>query len=307
MKIFNPTIGLLKFPDMNLNIPFAVIGGSQAYDLLKKGCIQGKRLGEIQTPFGLSQPIYHISNTSGEMLFLSRHGEKSYSLTAPFVNYRANIYALKELGVKHIVSWSGPGSINRDFRIGEFILADDIVDETHGRESTFYKNKGIGFIRQSPVFCSTLRECMKNSFKSLHIDFKDKGTYVCTQGPRLETPAEIRKYTLYGADLVGMTLVPEVFLAKELEMCYAAICYITNYAEGIVDRPFKAGELFEGLSDDSDRRAVENAISQFPAIILEIAKNMQRQKILCQCHSLMERYKKRGDIGNDWHDWITKP
>ncbi|GIK12841.1 MAG: hypothetical protein L6Q53_08970 [Candidatus Brocadia sinica] len=70
---------------------------------------RGKRIGEIQTPFGPSQPIYHIQDTSGEMLFLSRHGEKGYSLTAPFVNYRANIYALKELGVKQIISWSGPG------------------------------------------------------------------------------------------------------------------------------------------------------------------------------------------------------
>jgi len=289
----------------NLNVPFAVIGGSQAYDLLQRGSIHGKRMGEIQTPFGPSQPIYHIQDTLGEMLFLSRHGEKGYSLTAPFVNYRANIYALKELGVQQIVSWSGPGAINKAYQIGEYVIIDDIVDETHGRESTFYKNRGIGFIRQSPVFCITLRECMKNSLKNLKINFSDKGTYVCTQGPRLETPAEIRKYKSYGGDLVGMTLVPEVFLAKELEMCYAAICYVTNYAEGIVDRPFKAGELFEGLSNDADRKAVENAVSRFPIVIKEIVKNLTRQRILCQCQSLMERYKKRGDIGPDWHDWVT--
>jgi 5'-methylthioadenosine phosphorylase len=238
------------------------------------------------------------------MLFLSRHGEKGYSLSAPFVNYRANIYALKELGVKQIISWSGPGAISTFYQIGEYVLVDDIVDETHGRESTFYKNQGIGFIRQSPVFCPTLRECMKNSLKNLKISFSDKGTYVCTQGPRLETPAEIRKYKMYGGDLVGMTLVPEVFLAKELELCYAAICYVTNYAEGIVTRPFKSGELFEGLSTDAERKAVENAVSRFPIIIKEIAKNITRQKILCPCQSLMERYKRRGDIGPDWHDWI---
>lgn len=102
-----------------------------------------------------------------------------------------------------------------------------------------------------------------------------------------------------------MTLVPEVFLAKELELCYASICYVTNYAEGVVDRPFKAGELFEGLSNDADRKAIENAVSRFPTVIKEIAKNITRQKILCQCQSLMERYKKRGDIGPDWHDWVT--
>lgn len=289
----------------NLSIPFAVIGGSQAYDLLKRGCIHGKRIGEIETPFGPSQPVYYIRDARGEMLFLSRHGEKGYSLTAPFVNYRANIYAIKELGARQIISWSGPGAINTRYRIGQYVIADDIVDETHGRESTFYKNQGIGFIRQYPVFCPTLRESIKDSLNTMRLNFSDKGTYVCTQGPRLETPAEIRKYKSYGCDLVGMTLVPEVFLAKELEMCYAAICYVTNYAEGIVERPFKPGELFEGLSDDDDRKAVERAVSQFPAIISEIAKNIGQQRTLCQCRSSMERYKRRGDIGPDWHTWIT--
>lgn len=289
------------------NVPFAVIGGSQAYDLLRKGAITGERIGEVETPFGCSQPVYHIRNNDGEMLFLSRHGEKGYSITAPFVNYRANIYALRDLGVKQIVSWSGPGAINASYPIGGYVLVDDIVDETHGRESTFFKNKGIGFVRQSPVFCPTLRDCIKKSLQSLCLDFRESGTYVCTQGPRLETPAEIRKYKSYGCDLVGMTLVPEVFLAKELEMCYAAICYVTNYAEGIWEKPFKAGELFEGLSSDADRKAVEQAVSRFPAVIAEVAKNVKQQAMHCPCPSLMARYKKRGDIGADWHDWVVKP
>lgn len=290
-----------------INVPFAVIGGSQAYDLLKRGTIHGERLGGIETPFGHSQPVFHIRNNDGEMLFLSRHGETGYNLTAPFVNYQANIYALKELGVKQIVSWSGPGAINASFPIGGYVLVDDIVDETHGRESTFFKNKGIGFVRQSPVFCPALRDSIKKSLQSLRIDFRESGTYVCTQGPRLETPAEIRKYKSYGCDLVGMTLATEVFLAKELEMCYAAICYVTNYAEGILEKPFKAGELFEGLSSDADRKAVEQAVSRFPAVIAEVAKNRTQQTMPCPCPSLMQRYKKRGDIGTDWHDWVTKP
>lgn len=289
----------------NINVTFAVIGGSRAYDLLQNGKINGERIGALQTPFGNSQPVYLIQNPQYDMLFLSRHGEKGYNITAPFVNYRANIYALKELGVKQIVSWSGPGTINQSYKIGEFVLADDIVDETHGRESTFYENKGIGFIRQFPVFCPTLIKCIRYSLNNLLINFSESGTYVCTQGPRLETPAEIRKYKSYGGDLVGMTLVPEVFLAKELEMCYAAICYVTNYAEGILNRPFKAGELFEGLSNDTDRKTVEKAVSKFPIIITEIAKNIKQQELICQCQSSMDRYKIRGDIGTDWHEWVT--
>lgn len=289
------------------NVSTGVIGGSRAYDLLQRGSIKGKRLGEIHTPFGPSQPIYHIQGSWGEMLFLSRHGEKGYSLTAPFINYRANIYALKELGAKQIISWSGPGAITTAYSIGEYVVVDDIIDETHGRESTFYKNKGIGFIRQFPVFCPSLRTCIKSALEKLNIAASHKGTYVCTQGPRLETPAEIRKYRSYGGDLVGMTLAPEVFLAKELELCYASICYVTNYAEGIVYKPYKAGELFEGLSSKQDHVAVEAAISQFPAIMKETIRQINQHKTTCHCQRSMERYRKRGDIGPDWHEWVTKP
>lgn len=284
---------------------FAVIGGSQAYDLLKKGNISGKRLGEIKTPYGNSQPVYELNEEFGNAYFLSRHGEKGYSTTAPFVNYRANIYALKEIGAKQIISWSGPGAIDSSLQIGQFVIVDDIIDETRRRESTFYVNKGVGFIRQSPVFCPTLRRLIKVSLDSLSLLFSDGGTYVCTEGPRLETPAEIKKFSIVGGELVGMTLCPEVFLAKELEMCYASICYVTNYAEGVVDRPFKPGELFEGLANDDDRKAVNNAIMNFPAILKGIIKEMVSVKNICVCQSLMERHKKRGDVGKDWHKWVS--
>ena len=142
----------------------------------------------------------------------------------------------------------GQGAINASYPIGGYVLVDEYCGRNARQGIYVFKNKGIGFVRQSPVFCPALRDGIKKSLQSLRIDFHESGTYVCTQGPRLETPAEIRKYKSYGCDLVGMTLVPEVFLAKELEMCYAAICYVTNYAEGIWEKPFKAGELFEGLS-----------------------------------------------------------
>lgn len=284
---------------------FGVIGGSQAYDLLKTGDISGERLGPINTPFGPSQPIYRLDDKFGDAFFLSRHGEKGYSITAPFVNYRANIYALKDIGVRCIISWSGPGAINTDFKIGQYVIVDDIIDETRTRKSTFFENKGVGFIRQNPVFCPTLRALIRDSLSSLSAAFTDKGTYVCTDGPRLETPAEIRKFSIIGADLVGMTLSPEVFLAKELEMCYASICYITNYAEGLVERPFKPGELFEGLANDEDRRAVRNAVSNFPAILKKIVKDGEYVKDVCVCQSMMQRHRIRGDVGNDWHSWVS--
>lgn len=290
---------------LNMSSDFAVMGGSQAYDLLKQGDISGTRLGERKTPYGESQPIYQLGEEFGNAYFMSRHGEKGYAMTAPFVNYRANIYALKDIGVKQIISWSGPGAIDRNLVIGQFVIVDDLVDETKTRKSTFYANKGVGFVRQNPVFCPTLRRLAKVSMESQSLLFADGGTYVCTEGPRLETPAEIRKFAFYGADLVGMTLSPEVFLAKELEMCYASICYVTNYAEGIVDRPFKPGELFEGLANDEDRKQVQNSVSNFPSILKNIAKERESAKSICVCQSLMKRHKDRGDIGEDWHDWVS--
>lgn len=285
-------------------IEFAGIGGSQAYDLLKKGTISGKRLGEIVTPFGFSQPIYQLCEGSTDFYFLSRHGEKGYTFTATYVNYRANIYALKELGVKQVISWSGPGAINTKYRIGEYVIIDDLIDETKQRKSTFYENKGWGFIRQSPVFCSTLRKLAREALTNLKYDFSNGGTYVCTEGPRLETPAEIRKYASFDCNLVGMTLAPEVFLARELEMCYAAICYVTNYAEGVMEKPFKPGELFEGLSDEEERKAVAKAVTQFPSILREIVKNIGTVQKICNCQDSMQRYKKASIIGDDWHEWV---
>jgi 5'-methylthioadenosine phosphorylase len=103
-----------------------------------------------------------------------------------------------------------------------------------------------------------------------------------------------------------MTLVPEVFLAKELEMCYASICYVTNYAEGIVDSEYRPGELFEGLSSDKDRKAVKDSVNNFPIIIDALANTINKHNTNCKCQLSMERYRKEGIIGDDWHDWISK-
>jgi 5'-methylthioadenosine phosphorylase len=338
---------------------FAVVGGSQAYDLLSRGAIHGKRLGPRKTPFGPSQPVYVLearcpslraegeatpkadspgrtisqrqkeiasSASSGlattkrgkqpqreakvEFLFLSRHGEKGYDVSAPFINYRANIYALKDMGVSRIVAWTGPGAINPHYKVGQFVVAHDVIDETGDRKSTFFEKGGLGFIRQNPVFCPNLRNLLLEVLKEQGLNHSDKGVYVCTQGPRLETPAEIKKFASYGGDLVGMTLVPEVFLARELEMCYAALCYVTNYAEGVArpgaaPPPFKAGELFEGLSSQEDKAAVAQAVAQFPAIILEVAQRQaSNDRVACPCQSSMERYRREGRIGEDWRKWI---
>lgn len=283
----------------------AIIGGSQAYNLVQKGCFSGERISAVNTPFGESQPIFRLHIDEGDVLLMSRHGEKGYSIAPSWVNYRANIWALKSMGVQKIVSWSGPGAIDEQLKIGQFVVPDDIIDETKNRRYSFFEGLGIGFVRQNPVFCPSLSKVITSTLEELGQQYKLGGTYVCTEGPRLETPAEIKKYKLIGADMVGMTLVPEVFLAKELEMCYASTCYITNYAEGIRARDFKPGLLFEGLLDSAEKEAVDAAVNEFPNIIKVLVGKLNEEST-CHCDRLMERYRKRGDIGSDWKTWINK-
>jgi len=291
-----------------MNTPLAVIGGSGAYQLLA-----AKSLGReidctvLKTPFGDSAPLHRFEDDGGEFLFLSTHGETDYSLTAPFVNYRANIYALKECGVRRIISWSGPGIINTAFKPGDFVVPDDLLDETRDRENTFFKNTGVGFIRQSDPFCPEIRSVLHDAVHALGVPHHEKAVYACTQGPRLETPAEIRKLRVLGADLVGMTLIPETFLARELEMCYASLCYLTNYAEGVTPRKFAKGQLFEGMQTEKERAQVGESIKRFPALLRSSFFALREMDSACDCPDALKRYKDKGMIGGDWRTWVGLP
>lgn len=284
----------------------AIIGGSSAYSLLESGQLAGEEMPPVKTPFGESQRVFRLRMADRDVLFMSRHGARHYSIAAPWVNYRANIWGLKELGTTRIVSWSGPGAIDETLQLGQFAIPDDVIDETKARAHSFFEGTGWGFVRQNPVFCPTLRSLIGESMEELGLTCRSTGTYVCTEGPRLETPAEVRKFKLFGGDMVGMTLVPEVFLARELEMCYASICYVTNYAEGMRERAFAPGILFEGLLDNEEKEAVDDAVRQLPRIIDALSARLKSVNRGCHCRRLMERYRRSGDIGPDWHTWITQ-
>ena len=288
--------------------PLAVIGGSGAYHLLTQNRM-GSAIGceTRDTPYGSSAPIHQFQFQDTPFLFLSRHGETDYSITAPFVNYRANLYALKDLGVDRIVAWSGPGIINPAYRPGDFVIPHDMIDETRNRESTFFKNTGIGFIRQNEPFCSQVRWALHEVLHHTGQPHHENAVYVCTQGPRLESPAEIRKFRILGADLVGMTLAPEAFLARELEMCYAPFCYLTNYAEGVVERKFEEGKLFEGMQTEEEQARVEDTLSKFPKLLEAVLSLLQDMKRECHCPEAMKRYKDKGMIGDDWRTWLGPP
>ncbi len=263
----------------------------------------------MRTPFGFSNPIHLFDQDGFRFLFLSRHGERGYAKTAPFVNYRANIYAAKSLGVERIVAWTGPGIVAAKYRPGDLVLPDDLLDFTRNRPSTFYEGKGIGFIRQSPVFCETLRAALQGAWGKGRrgIRLHAEGTYACTEGPRLETPAEIRFLASAGADMVGMTLCPEAFLARELEICYAPVGYLTNYAEGVKRLPYRRGKLFEGMLPEEAAGRVERAKNAIPALAVAAARSLTGGKRDCPCSVSMERYRRKGLIGGDFRKWVSAP
>ncbi len=288
---------------------FLLLGGSGAY-ALPAGAL-GKLLSSrrVRTPYGLSNPVHRFEKDGFPFFFLSRHGERGYEITAPYVNYRANVYAAKLLGVTRIIAWTGPGAISRKYRPGDLVFPDDIIDFTRTRPSTFYEGKGIGFLRQHPVFCEPLREALLRAAGRGGRGNRvlGGGTYVCTEGPRLETAAEIRFFAKAGADLVGMTLCPEAFLARELEICYAPVAYVTNYAEGARRLPYRRGALFEGMLPASGAEAVEAAKNRIPAMAIAAARALAGGERDCPCAVSMERYRKRGVIGADFREWVAPP
>jgi 5'-methylthioadenosine phosphorylase len=257
-----------------------------------------------ETPFGKSAPLHLLHYGDLSFWVLSRHGETGYRLSAPFVNDRANIWALKEIGVSRILSWSAPGSLDPEIAPGDLVLVDDLIDETRSGPGTFFEGKGIGVIRQNPVFCPDLRFHAAAALKEKSFIWHDGRVYVSVEGPRLETPAEIRKYRLFGGNLIGMNLAPETFLAKELEMCYGALCFSVNYAEGLKDRPYQPGVLFEGMALPEEMARVKAVEEAFPDLMMPVLARSAHTPCTCFCQESMRRYKERGDIGPDFRTWI---
>ena len=282
----------------------ACIGGMAAYDLLREGALVAKRLGARNTPFGESQPLYLCESRFGDFYFLSRHGESGFEVASSFINYRANIYALKDLGVRSIVSWSETRAINHNFDIGQYVIVDDLIDETHLRPNTFFENRGLGVVRQWPVFCPSLRKAFAGTLELEGCNFDEQATYVCIEGPRRETPAETHKFALNGGELLGMTLAPEVFLAKELQLCYAGLCIVSGYAETGSDfRPFENGRV---LDEESQKRRTNAALERLPRLLERLTEVLQSTPCVCRCESSMQHHIAEGQITWDWRTWFEE-
>jgi 5'-methylthioadenosine phosphorylase len=297
---------LLKESLMHNTIDIMIFGGTEAYNLDISSFAPIVEEGVVQTPFGPSSPIRILDYGNCRAGFLSRHGEKGYSVSAPFINYRANVYAARELGARRVISWNGAGSINRFLQPGDYVILDDYIDLTKNRTYTFYTGKGYGFIRQNPAFCPELRQALFNSASKLEPRTFDVGVYACTEGPRLETTTEIRLYGQMGADVVGMTIIPDVYLVKELEMCYASLTYISNYAEGVHKSDSSTQGVFSSLLPQENTERMKASTRRFGTLLGDVIRSLPHDR-RCSCGCSMEVYKQRRDIGGDWHEWISRP
>ncbi|WP_353684534.1 S-methyl-5'-thioadenosine phosphorylase [Thermodesulfovibrio sp. 3907-1M] len=229
---------------------------------MKIGIIGGSGLSEseikkeiltIKTPYGEPSCPYEIEKIDTlEVLFLRRHGEK-HSIPPHKVNYRANIYGFKLCGIERIFGVFATGSLNESIPPGSIVIPHQIIDLTQGmRDHTFYDKEKVVHIDFTEPFCSEIRYYLLETARRLGINVIPHGTYICVNGPRLETAAEIRFFKNIGADIIGMTIMPEAALARELEICYAAVAVVGNYAAGISKMPLTVKEVIETMQDSVD-------------------------------------------------------
>lgn len=224
-----------------------LIGGTSVYNL---DLFSDVREEEITTKFG-SVPARLGSCQGREVVFISRHGS-GHAVPPHRVNYRANIMAMKELGVTEMLATASVGSLNRAMYPGDLVVLDQFIDCTKTRVYTFYDgDTGVVHVDMTEPYCPRLRKVILGVTGDLPARVHPRGTYVCTEGPRFETPAEIEMFRRFGGDLVGMTNVPEVVLAREAEICYATIAVVTNYAAGLALEPLTHQEVVETMARSS--------------------------------------------------------
>lgn len=183
---------------------------------------------KVHTPFGAPSDLLTIGMFGNKKVaFLARHGP-NHQIPPHNLNYRANLWAMKELGVKRIFSPCAVGGLTPETDKGVFVVVDQYIDRTKGRKETFYEGGVVAHVGQADPFCPEMNEVFYSTGKELGLNIRKGGTYICINGPRFSTRAESRMFANWGGDVVGMTVYPEVILAAELNMCYSSIATVTD-------------------------------------------------------------------------------
>ena len=207
-------------------IKVGVIGGSGLYQMNELTNVEEVR---VDTPFGEPSDAFIIGKLSGiDIAFLARHG-RGHRILPTEINYRANIYGFKKLGVESLLSVSAVGSMKESIAPLDIVIPDQFFDQTKRRISTFFGSGIVGHIGFANPVCSSLGKILESSCKAVGIKPHMGGTYICIEGPQFSSKAESRIYRQWGVDVIGMTNLPEAKLAREAEICYATMALVTDY------------------------------------------------------------------------------
>ena len=244
-----------------------VFGGSGFYRLLDK-----VELVDVDTPYGKPSDRIAIGSVDGvSVAFLPRHGS-GHVLPPAAINYRANAWALKDMGVTRVIGPTAAGSLQPHVKPGEFVVCDQFVDRTHGRADTFYSDgPTVAHVGAAEPYCPVMRELAVAIGREQGVTVHERGTVVVIQGPRFSTRAESRWFSSLGWEVINMTQYPEAILARELELCYVNISLITDYDVGLEGQPDVAAvsvaevEKFFASNNERVRRLILGLVPKLPA------------------------------------------
>jgi 5'-methylthioadenosine phosphorylase len=253
-----------------------VFGGSGFYSL-----IDGVRETKVETPYGSASDVVALGEIAGRRVaFLPRHG-KTHSLPPHMINYRANLWAMKSLGVTRIIGPCAAGSLRASVKPGDFVVADQLVDRTNARRDTFFDGPVTTHVSFAQPYCPQMRALAIETIKAQGIAVHERGTVVTIQGPRFSTVAESKWYASAGWEVINMTQYPEAYLARELEMCYANISLITDYDVGLEGSADVAPVTHEAVIE------VFNANNaRVREVIVRMVERMPRERT-CSCGSAL--------------------
>ncbi len=248
---------------MSYQIDLGIIGGTGIYQM--SGVTIIEKL-SIDTPFGKPSSPLIIADVNGKTIaFLARHGE-GHSIPPSEINYRANIYALKSLGVKSVVGISACGSLREDYAPGNIVIPDQIIDFSKNRERTFFGSGLVAHISAADPFCPHLSKLLYEAVNQETSRVVNGGTLITIEGPRFSTKAESHLFRSWGISIIGMTTSPEIFLAREAEMCYASFAHVTDYdVWHINEEPVTVDMILKVLHQNSvaANEALLNLINQY--------------------------------------------
>ena len=249
---------------MNETAEIGIFGGTGIYD---SGLLKDSKEISVDTPYGKTSDSITVGEFNGKKVaFMPRHGKK-HTIPPHLINFRANIWAFKELGVKRIIAPSAVGSLKEEFEPGNLALPSQFIDFTKSRKGTFSEDGRVIHISVADPFCPELQKVILNVAKKQEIKIHQDCTYVCIEGPRFSTKAESRFFRTTGADIIGMTLVPECQLAREAQICYVSLSTVTDY-DVWAEKPVTAKEVMETLAKNVEmtKKLLTFVIDQIPEI-----------------------------------------